>query len=507
MIIDITTSVSSIRQARFYFKFVRATFISAFILLVFGGISSIIPNVIFAKYNNVWVFFAIIENILYFLLLFLTIIVPFLLETWLLRREKKSVVFLTGSTAAAVVLVFFMNTVDLARLQYVGFGARPNFVTFEYISFLLVQFVAIAIIFRSLLLASKSISNPELRNFPPMLGLDNRYTSSFKWLTLQNIRFDAGVFKNSFSFVLWLCATILIGWSYIVIISLFVLTAYASSLLSHEYSYWENLYSVIGFAFVFILHCFLLRTSISIGNAVHIWAGNVASSPEPSAIVKGQGIGCLYLRPFRHDDGLARPMRKSFWRSFWRLDVNIGTIEELVYLKFRHSGRVIAIGDPESNGRVSGAERHYPDAGEDWHGVVAQLIEDASTIVLTVDESDGVIWEINECAKLKCIHKTIFIFPTLNIQNYWSDKFCDYISNFIGLDNLRGSIDTGRHMVLYECLDDNQGVLYVDQESTYDSVETAFFLASEKLVDVQYEARTAPVVQEAIHQLDTRINP
>ncbi|MEL6971081.1 MAG: hypothetical protein AAFZ63_17550 [Bacteroidota bacterium] len=103
----------------------------------------------------------------------------------------------------------------------------------------------------------------------------------------------------------------------------------------------------------------------------------------------------LYLRGFSLDKKFAVTSDTSL----------IDTAEVLLAKVFKPS--LIAIGKPGESLPIPGARRTYiPD--EDWKVKVQHLIQHANLIVIRVDNSDGLLWELEQIKNHDLLPKTIF---------------------------------------------------------------------------------------------------
>lgn len=125
----------------------------------------------------------------------------------------------------------------------------------------------------------------------------------------------------------------------------------------------------------------------------------------------------LYLRAFRQD---GYKLSNKGGGTFWRLLPKIGeweTIDEIVLEHGSRIGPVLAIGRPGEPMPPLGAARQYC-SDESWQAVVAGLAEASQAIVVSVDSSEGVRWELELIRSRNLVHKTLFLFnPMLNAHD------------------------------------------------------------------------------------------
>lgn len=133
----------------------------------------------------------------------------------------------------------------------------------------------------------------------------------------------------------------------------------------------------------------------------------------------------LFLRPF-DDDQVRLP--KSRNRSLFSL-MRTGDVpdffEHQVLEELTEIGPVIAIGDPGETGAPFGAARDFlPD--EVWRQRVGELIDSSRLIVVALNDTPGVMWEVNEILTRNRMQDTLFIMPPAYEERYdriW-ERFC-----------------------------------------------------------------------------------
>jgi hypothetical protein len=129
----------------------------------------------------------------------------------------------------------------------------------------------------------------------------------------------------------------------------------------------------------------------------------------------------LFLRAFRDDQVRIRRASRNLFSSVFDLGRVPATLDELMLERLEGRGDLIAIGNPQDRkggARQSpwGAQRLYVDDAR-WHETVTMLARDADRIVLCIDESDGVRWEIEHVLQSGHANKTLFFLnPSIDVQ-------------------------------------------------------------------------------------------
>jgi hypothetical protein len=129
----------------------------------------------------------------------------------------------------------------------------------------------------------------------------------------------------------------------------------------------------------------------------------------------------LFLRAFRDDQVRIRRASRNLFSSIFDLGRVPATLDVLMLERLDGHGDLIAIGNPQDRkgaARLSpwGAQRLYVDDAH-WHETVTMLMRDADRIILCIDASDGVRWEIAHVLQGGHAHKTLFFLnPSVDIQ-------------------------------------------------------------------------------------------
>jgi hypothetical protein len=129
----------------------------------------------------------------------------------------------------------------------------------------------------------------------------------------------------------------------------------------------------------------------------------------------------LFLRAFRDDQVRIRRASRNLFSSVFDLGRVPATLDELMLERLEGHGDLIAIGNPQDRKGAArqspwGAQRLYVDDAH-WQETVTMLACDADRIVLCVDASDGVRWEIAHVLQNGHVNKTLFFLnPSIDVQ-------------------------------------------------------------------------------------------
>ena len=120
----------------------------------------------------------------------------------------------------------------------------------------------------------------------------------------------------------------------------------------------------------------------------------------------------LYLRPFDLDDVVLPKPRLSLGNRLFSFRPYPVRIEEELFDVADGFRPLIAVGKPGTAGRLEGgvAYRTYlPDS--EWQGFVADRIRRADHVVMVIENTPGVQWEIEQVVAQGAARKTLFLFP------------------------------------------------------------------------------------------------
>jgi hypothetical protein len=119
----------------------------------------------------------------------------------------------------------------------------------------------------------------------------------------------------------------------------------------------------------------------------------------------------LYLRPFDLDDVILPKPRLSLGNRLLSLRPYPVRIEEELFDVADGYRPLIAVGKPGTAGAAHGGEayRAYLDNSE-WQGYVAERIQRADRIVMVIEQTEGVRWEIERILAEGAVRKTLFFF-------------------------------------------------------------------------------------------------
>ena len=148
----------------------------------------------------------------------------------------------------------------------------------------------------------------------------------------------------------------------------------------------------------------------------------------------------LFLRSFL-DDQVALPTREPTWEQ-WLLDASSRSLNfDLIALEEGSAvGPVVALGDPSDPAPPYGAARGYFDH-DDWQAAVAQLCDKAAAVILVLDETEGVKWEIARLSSTPLRGKTLYLLAPGDIDAPRGRTLMRRALRSVGADEARADVD------------------------------------------------------------------
>lgn len=129
----------------------------------------------------------------------------------------------------------------------------------------------------------------------------------------------------------------------------------------------------------------------------------------------------LFLRSFKDDQVLLARPKRAFIRGLLPEPLR-PMLDHVLLEEFTSLGPLIAIGVP---GAVApfGASRTYVNEDE-WKSVVAELARVAKAVVIVLDDTEGVNWEISHIVQVGHLAKTLcFLPPRLAVRSELAAQF------------------------------------------------------------------------------------
>ena len=97
-------------------------------------------------------------------------------------------------------------------------------------------------------------------------------------------------------------------------------------------------------------------------------------------------------------------------RDLWNEICRRRALEDILVLEFSNYGPIVAIGDPRHKTRYFGAARDFYEC-EDWRQAVVEHMRKSRAIIIALDETEGVGWELETLAREGLLEKTLLLCP------------------------------------------------------------------------------------------------
>jgi hypothetical protein len=116
----------------------------------------------------------------------------------------------------------------------------------------------------------------------------------------------------------------------------------------------------------------------------------------------------LFLRSFADDQVSLRQTEMSLLHRIVRGRQSASPFEHVLVQRLTTIGPVVALGRPTDTQQPYGAARTYLPS-DNWHGEVIRLLALASYVVIVLDDSEGLLWELEQVAAGNHYSKCIFL--------------------------------------------------------------------------------------------------
>lgn len=141
----------------------------------------------------------------------------------------------------------------------------------------------------------------------------------------------------------------------------------------------------------------------------------------------------LFLRSFADDQvQLGRPRLSPLGRAF-ASTTRDNNLDVMLLDEGTNHGPVVALGNPNDPLPPYGAARGY-FAGTDWQAGVAGLMGSASMIVVCLDDTPGVMWELERIARDGFTQKTLFLVHPRHVARCAGIALLDIVTRRLELD-------------------------------------------------------------------------
>ncbi|MEJ8852761.1 hypothetical protein [Variovorax rhizosphaerae] len=178
---------------------------------------------------------------------------------------------------------------------------------------------------------------------------------------------------------------------------------------------WEDVGSLLAFFVLFGIVPIVVQFSKTMGGRIYRRAQIRAARRYQYIVDNDSRPKVLFLRAFRQDERLLVAPSRSLLAKAWRWR-HRRTLDEIVLDAGSPFGPVIAIGKPGEDAPPLGAARLYSQE-EQWRELVARLAESSCAIIISIDETAGVLWELNHVFENGFSGKALVLFgPSITIS-------------------------------------------------------------------------------------------
>lgn len=170
----------------------------------------------------------------------------------------------------------------------------------------------------------------------------------------------------------------------------------------------------------FLIPLFKLAGAIMvlIGRKLFIEGKKLSAIPAEYLLTKDKRPPVLYLRSFELEpltNREARTLRQNPGDISFDLDVH--TQEEVLSKTLKRVGPCVAVGDPRSDKVVLGFSRLK--LGDDWKERVQDLIEQSTLVVHCAGGTPGLLWELEQVARIVKPRSKLLLVVTPTITTEW----------------------------------------------------------------------------------------
>ncbi len=178
--------------------------------------------------------------------------------------------------------------------------------------------------------------------------------------------------------------------------------------------------------------------------------------------------------------------------SFRRWD----RFEEIVVAEMRKRGPVVAFAEPGTRLPPLGAVREA-HAEHDWRQAVKEHIDKSVLVIMTVDRTESIVWELQQIAQQRALYKTVFLFPP--VENKERSLREGVLCSAFGLtagqfSDIRSS---GRQVLAVTLSEGRSPTMIVSEVSDDVSYETALGVATAELLAADLSPHPVPAVKLA----------
>ena len=220
----------------------------------------------------------------------------------------------------------------------------------------------------------------------------------------------------------------------------------------------------------------------------------------------------LFLRSFRTDKLQVKVPREFSWLAAFNPYSRGESIrlEELIMRTYVELGPPIAVFNPKANFRPIGAAREV--TGSDWHERVVELASSSSRIVVLLDSTENLRWEIEFISTSGLLGKTVFIFPPTLLPATNRRPIYEMIRTMVlqSDDNLLDTISEENQPTVLVC-HKNATMVVVSHTTTLADYEISLqlaerFLMTESILSPLFDPNIVPLKVHELRSLELLVH-
>lgn len=342
-------------------------------------------------------------TVVYFAISTILVLVTALILIWSLHTMRYVMLAVAGfAIALAIRIAYPLQTLVITK--YI-----PERSPFLYLVILAVLYFPAVIIYAGLLIAysqssDKALLKPDLSIFTVLFDVAgvpricDHLPGIYKFL-VQLALFFASRTILSFG-ILWLSISI---WSYY-----FLRSEHAKVIGACNLGLWNGSCILATSLFLFT-PILIILVCCGLAGLIRFIAQRLTRTSLEGLISSDPRWPILFLRSFRDDQVRLAPPKRTLLRWLIFLGDPRPLLDHILLENMTPYGPVAAIGAPGARPPFGVARTYVSD--QDWKLAVQELSTKALIIVIAVDETPGVRWEIEYISSAKWTKKTLFLLP------------------------------------------------------------------------------------------------
>jgi hypothetical protein len=179
----------------------------------------------------------------------------------------------------------------------------------------------------------------------------------------------------------------------------------------------------------------VIKAMFFIGKRGIVAAQNYLRVSLQRAISTDQRRPLLFLRSFKNDRQVLPQPKASIAYGLLTYAERQKSIDEILLEEGSNFGPVIALGSPGEQVAPYGAAREYYDSTNPaiWREAVSKLATESQAIIVYVDDSEGLWWEVSHIVEKGYLAKSLFLLNPTCSNVHLGGKTIDHLRDLLGL--------------------------------------------------------------------------